>query len=63
VQLVGAHDVLLPPGRGKHHDRDPPERVVALDLGQHLAAVLAREVEVEQDQAGARRRGEGRLPS
>src|SRR3954451_8062710 len=57
VQAVAAHDVLLRLGGGQHDDRDHAQLGVVLELGQHLAAVAAREVQVEQDQAGPRRVG------
>jgi hypothetical protein len=60
VQLVGAQHVLLRLARGEHDDGDGGEVVVGLDLGQHLAPVLAREVEVEQDQV--RPRGSREVP-
>src|SRR4051794_25032631 len=55
VQLVGAQHVLLELGGGEDDHGDLLQPLVRLDLGQHLAAVLARQVEVEQDQVGARR--------
>src|SRR5258706_14108119 len=50
VQVVGAQNVALG-RRGREHDhRDLFEIVVSLDLLQHFAAVLFRQVQVEQDQ-------------
>src|SRR5688572_10053507 len=57
MQVVAAQHVLLGLRCGEHHHRDAPEAVVGLDLLQHLASVLARQVEVEQDDLGARRGG------
>src|SRR5689334_12569775 len=53
VQLVPAQDGLVGRRGGEHHHRDAAEVVVVLDLGEHLPAVAARQVEVEQDQIGA----------
>ena len=44
--------VLLGLGGREHDDRDRRELRVGLDLGEHLGAALARQVEVEQDQVG-----------
>src|SRR4051794_39206581 len=52
VQVVGAEDVLLGLRGRQDHDRDAAEGRLRLDLLQHLAAVLLREVQVQQDQVG-----------
>ena len=54
VQVVGLEDVLLGLGGGQDHHRDAPQLGVGLDLRQHLAAVLAGQVQVQQDQVGPR---------
>ena len=57
VQVVGAQDVLLGL-RGRQDDhRDRAQIGVRLDRREHLAAVDARQVEVEQDEVGPRRVG------
>jgi len=55
VQVVAPDDVLIRRGRGQHDDRDPLERRALLDLGQYLTAIHDRQIEIQQDQAGARR--------
>ena len=55
VQAVGFQDVGLALRGGQHHDRDAFQLLVVLDFRQNLAAVLSGQVEVEQDEAGARR--------
>src|SRR5690242_2544426 len=50
MQLVAAHDVLVGCRGGQHHNRDPSQVFVLLDLGEHLASIAPRQVEVEQDQ-------------
>ena len=57
VQRVAAQDVLLGLRRGQDDHRDDLEHRIGLDLGEHLQAVQARQVEVEQDQARAGRVG------
>src|SRR6266850_8461186 len=55
VQVVGLEHVLLGLRGGEHHDRDALQRVVRLDVLQNFAAVLLRQIEVEQDDVRARR--------
>ena len=50
VQGVAAQDVLLGLRRGQDDHRDDLEHRIGLELGEHLQAVQARQVEVEQDQ-------------
>jgi hypothetical protein len=57
VQLVAAQDVLLGLRRRQHDDGDAAQALVGLHLGQHLATVHARQVEVQQDEVGRRRGG------
>src|SRR5829696_7287516 len=54
MQLVAAQDVLLRRRRREDHDGDRAQRLVPLDLREHLAAVLARQVEVEQHEVRPR---------
>src|ERR1051325_8691263 len=54
MQVVRAQDVLLRLGGGEHDHRDALQALVGLDLLQHFAPVLLRQVEVEQDDVGAR---------
>src|ERR1035441_7675412 len=56
VQPVGFENVFFPGGQRQYYDGYPLEVVIGLDLRQHLAAILLRQVEVEQDQIGPRRR-------
>src|SRR3954447_9865741 len=53
-EVIGPVDVLFGFRRGEHDDRDAAEIGIGLDLAQRLAAVFARHVEVEEDQAGDR---------
>jgi hypothetical protein len=57
VQVVALQHVLFRLGGGEDHHRDLAQVVVALDLREHLAPVLLRQVQVEQDDVGARRLG------
>lgn len=50
VEVVRAEDVAVRLRGGEHDDRDMAQLGVLLDLGEDLAAVLAREIEVEKDQ-------------
>src|SRR6267143_3485430 len=52
MQCVGLEHVLLGLRRGQNHDRNAHKPLVGLDLLEHLAAVLLRQVEVEQDDVG-----------
>ena len=61
MHLVGAQHVLLGLRGRQHDDRDRRQLRVALDLGEHLGAALARQVEVEQDQVGPHARPRTRL--
>src|SRR5687768_3771424 len=54
VQVVGAQHVFLGLGGGEHHHRVALQVAVGLDLLEHLAPVLLRQVEVEQDDVGPR---------
>src|ERR1700743_2362862 len=54
AEVVRAHDVLLGPGGGEDHHRDPAQVGIGLDLAERLPAILLGHVEVEQDEAGAR---------
>ena len=49
---VGLEDVFLAMRGRQDHDGDHPQERVALDLGEDLAAVESRQIEVEQDQVG-----------
>jgi hypothetical protein len=42
---------------GEHDDRDGGQHPVVLDLPQHLEAIHARQVQVQQDERGPRRAG------
>src|SRR5205085_5703245 len=55
MQVVRPQHVLFGLGGGEHDHRDALEAVVGLDVLEHLAAVLLRQVEVEQDDVRARR--------
>src|ERR1051325_1709818 len=55
VQVVALQHVLLRLGGGEHHHRNAAQMLIGLDLLQHFAAVLLRQVQVEQDDVGARR--------
>src|SRR5947207_1377965 len=55
VQVVGAQHVFFRLRGGEHHHGNALQRLVGLDVLQHLAAVLLRQVEVEQDDVRARR--------
>jgi hypothetical protein len=55
VQRVAAHDVLLGPRGGQHDDRDRQQLVVLFQLLKHLQAAAPGQVDVEQDEPGARR--------
>src|ERR1700722_757477 len=57
VQLVALDDVVLGFRGGEHHHRNDAQPRIGFHLAQHLAAVLARQVEIEKDQVG--RRGVG----
>src|SRR5258706_555245 len=57
VQVIGAQHVLFRLGGGEDHDRDALQCLVGLDFLQHFAAVLLRQVEVEQDDVRTRRVG------
>src|SRR5712672_1651289 len=52
VQRIGLEHVLLCLGGGEDHHRNAHKPLVGLDLLEHLAAVLLRQVEVEQDDVG-----------
>src|SRR6202012_4187008 len=54
-EVVGAHDVLLRAGGGEDHDGDAAQVGSGLDLAQSLGPVLLGHVEVQEDEAGARR--------
>ena len=56
--VVGVEDVVLRRRGRQHDDGDPPQVRVALHLGEHLAAVDAGQVEVEQHEVGPRRGSE-----
>src|SRR5712692_2588038 len=58
LEVVGPGDIGLRPGGAQDHDRNPAEILVSLDLCQDFAAVLARQVEVEQDEIGSAGVGE-----
>src|ERR1035441_10324120 len=58
VQPVGFENVFFGVGRGQDYDRYAHEVGIGLGLRQHFAAILFRQVEVEQDQVGPRCRGE-----
>src|SRR5713226_1198098 len=58
VEVVSAGDVCLCLGGGQDDDGNPTEIHVPLDLRQDFAAVLARHVEVEQDEIGPGGAGE-----
>ena len=49
---VGLQDVFLAVRGRQNHDGNHPQARIALDLGEHLAAVEARQIQVEQDQVG-----------
>src|SRR6266852_8459462 len=55
VQVIRLDDVGLGVRRRQHHDRNPSQVGIFLDLGKHLAAVLAGQIEVEEDQVRAHR--------
>src|SRR5207245_718379 len=55
VQVIGLDNVGLGVRRRQHYDRDPSQVGISLDLGKHLAAVLAGQIEVEEDQVRAHR--------
>ena len=57
VQPVGFENIFFPGGQRQYYDGNELEVVIGLDLRQYLAAILLRQVEVEQDQIGPRRRG------
>ncbi len=50
VEVVGGENVLLIVGTGHNHHRDASQVGVLLDLGEYLPAILARQVEVEQNE-------------
>ena len=54
-QFVAAIDIAAGLGGCENDDWDLGQRGIALDVGQHLAAILARQVEVENNQVGDRR--------
>src|SRR6266545_3630472 len=56
AEVVGAVDVFLGLRGGENDDRDAAQVGVGLDLAQRLAAVLARHVQVEEDEARRWRR-------
>src|SRR5712692_10871806 len=58
VEVIGAGDIGRCLGGGQDDDGNPPEILVALDLCQDVTAVLARQVEVEQDEIGPDGAGE-----
>ena len=55
VVFVGLEHVLLGAGSGQHHHGNGLETVVGLDFGQDFAAILARKIQVQQNQVRARR--------
>ena len=48
MQVVTGPHVALGLGGRQHNDRDASQRRVLFDLGEHLAAVLARKVQIKQ---------------
>ena len=63
MQPVAAQDVLFGLGGGQHDHGNDEQLWVPLQLGEHLKAGHAREVDVEQDQSRARRVGERAGPA
>src|SRR5258705_3252062 len=61
VQLVAAQDVLVRLGCGEHHHRNLAQLLVRLDFLEHLPAVAAGQVEVQQHQVGPHGVGEPAL--
>src|SRR4029077_18461897 len=57
VQRVAAHDVLFGLRGGQHDDRDHQQLVVLFRLREDLHAAAPGQVDVEQDEPGARRVG------
>ena len=55
VQVVHVDDVLVRIRSRQHHDGNRTEIGVLLDFRKDFAAVLARHVEIEQDQVRPRR--------
>jgi len=49
MQIIRLYQVTLSLRGGKDNDRDALEIRVGFDFGQHLAAVFARQVQVQQD--------------
>ena len=54
LELIACQDVVLRLGGGEDDRRDGLEVVVALDLGEDLAAIHPGQVEIEQDEIRAR---------
>jgi len=63
MQVVGRYDVRLRLRGGQDDYRDPAQVRIFLDLGQHLAAVFAWEIEVEEDKVRANRLRVAALPA
>jgi hypothetical protein len=55
VQVVGPEDVFLGFGSGEYHNGNGFQFGVALDLCEDLAAVLPRQIQVQENEIGARR--------
>jgi hypothetical protein len=54
VQVVAPQDILFRLRRGEDHDRDRAQLGVRLDLREHLAPVLLRQIQVEEHDVGPR---------
>ena len=63
MQIVGVQNVLFGPGGGQHDHRDAPQSFILLDLGEHFAAILFGQVQVQQNQIGTGATGILALPA
>src|SRR6266581_2626561 len=51
-QAIALHEIFFLAGRRQHHDRQEFERLIALDLPQHLETVHLGHFQIEQHDAG-----------
>ena len=54
VKVVGLPHVRVGVRAGEHDDGNPPQRLIGLDLLEQLPSVLARKIQVQQDEVDGR---------
>ena len=57
LEPVCLHHVPVVPGSRQYHDRNGAQVGIGFQFRQHLPAVLARQIQVQQDQVGPRGAG------